>query len=105
MDNSTMTVSYLVSPKSKFCCPWKRGTLILVTFIKKSLLKPSKLGGSSDFSQIPRASPIRFLKLKSKLSHCSTVSHYIFVMTLSSEGKLDLKLPKCLKDLPFGGVP
>ena len=35
VDSSTITVSYLDSQNCQFCCPWKRGALILVVFYKK----------------------------------------------------------------------
>ena len=102
--SSTINASYLDSPKAQFCCPWKRGALISVTFLKISLSVPSKQGASSFFCQVSGASPIRFLKFTSKYSHCSKLSH-IFAMTSSSGVKFGLKSSKCLKKLPLGDVP
>ena len=37
IDDSTITVSYIDSTNTQFCCPWKRGALISDAFLKNHL--------------------------------------------------------------------
>ena len=90
MDSSTISVSSFDSLNAKLCCPWKRGVLMSLVFLRNSLSAPLKLCACSAFCQISRVSPIKFLKFTSKLWQCSTVLHWFFTMTSSSGSKFEI---------------